>query len=141
MNEIRLIFHYAFKLTPFSTSQGTCFRPCLLVKLSYDTNAIELNCMVDTGADFSMFDLVVAEALGIPSKELILDKASVQEGEVPVWFCPITVTVLGISFSCRAAFIKNPKWPPVLGRDTVFSKFQFAFRQSVRQFYASSKVS
>ncbi|MBI2907870.1 MAG: hypothetical protein HYX92_09465 [Chloroflexi bacterium] len=141
MSEIKLVFHHAFKLTPCQTSQGTCFRPLLPVRLSYNASVLDLNCMIDTGADFSMFDYGVAEALGIPVTGLMLDRATTREGEIRAWYCPVTITLLGVSLGCRVAFINNPKWPPVLGRDTVFSKFQFAFRQSVRQFYASSKVS
>lgn len=138
-SEERLTFEHIFKLTAVNTTQGKCYRPLLTIRISYGEKAIDLEAMVDTGADFSTFNKDVAKSLHIPEEQLILDHTTTLEGKTPMWYCPITITLLGHSYQCRAAFIDNPDWPPVIGRDTVFSRAQFAFRQSINRFYVSSK--
>lgn len=135
--EIRLIFHRSLRFTSVATTQGTCLRPLLPVRLSYNNRAVDVDAIVDTGADFSTFDRKIAKSLDIPDEQLILDEGTTLEGMVRMWYCPITISFMGRSYECRAAFINNPKWLPVLGRDTIFSRLQFAFRQSIRQFYLS----
>lgn len=107
------------------------------MRLSYNNRAVDVDALVDTGADFSTFDRKIAKSLDIPDEQLMLDEGSTLRGMVRMWYCPITISFMGRSYECRAAFINNPKWPPVLGRDTIFSRLQFAFRQSIRQFYLS----
>ena len=134
-----MVFEQVFKLTAVNTTQGKCYRPLLTIGISYGEKAIDLDAMVDTGADFSTFNRDVAKSLDIPEEQLILDNATTSAGKTPTWYSPITITILGNSYECRAAFIDNPDWPPVIGRDTVFSRTQFAFRQSMNTFYVSAK--
>lgn len=137
MAEIRLVFNHAQRLTRVSTTQGPVQRPMLSVRLSYNGNSIDIDAMVDTGADFSTFCKGVAASLGIPNDQMILDELTTYQKGVPAWFCPIGIDFLGKHFDCRACFIDNPEWPPVIGRETIFSKLKFGFRQSVNHFYIS----
>jgi hypothetical protein len=138
-SEATLTFEHIFKLTTIDTTQGKCYRPLLTIRISYGEQAIDVDAMVDTGADFSTFNKGVAKSLHIPDDQLILDDGTTLEGRTPMWYCPITITLLGHSYQCRAAFIDNPDWHPVIGRDTLFSRAQFAFRQSINRFYVSNK--
>ncbi len=138
MAEIRLVFDHALRVTRVNTTQGQVLRPMMQIRLSYNSSSIDLDAMVDTGADFSTFYSGIAASLDIPECEMIPDALIAQKQGVQAWFCPIVIDVLGRRFDCRACFIDNPEWPPVIGRDTVFSRFKFGFRQSVGQFYISS---
>ncbi len=138
-SEASLTFENIFKLKAVYTNQGMCYRPLLTIRISYGEEAIDLEAMIDTGADFSTFDKGVAKSLHIPEEQLIIDDMTTLKGKTTTWYCPITITFLGHSYQCRAAFIDNPDWPPVIGRDTVFSRAQFAFRQSINRFYVSTK--
>jgi hypothetical protein len=135
--EIRLTFQHLIRFTPVSTQQGTCLRPILPIRLTYGSKSIDVNALIDTGADFSTFDKGIARSLEIPDDQLILDQINTIGGMTKTWYCPLTIIIMGKSFNCRCAFVDNPSWPPVIGRDTIFSRMQFAFRQSLRQFYFS----
>lgn len=135
MAEIRLVFDHAQRLTRVSTTQGQALRPILPVRLSYNGNSIDLDAMVDTGADFSTFYKGIAASLGIPDNELIRDEVMTIKQGVQAWYCPIIINFLGRRFDCRACFVDNPEWLPVIGRETIFSRLKFGFRQSVGQFY------
>ena len=137
MAEIKLAFDQTLKLTPLDTTQGRCLRPMLPVRLSYNENSIDLDAMVDTGADFSHFPNYIAQSLGIPEDELIPDTVITLKKGDSAWFCPIGISFLGKTFNCRACFIDNRDFPAVIGRDTIFSRLKFAFRQSIGQFYIS----
>lgn len=137
MAEIKLAFDQTLKLTPVDTTQGWCLRPMVPVRLSYNENSIDLDAMVDTGADFSTFPMPIAESLGIPEDELIWGALITLKKGDSTRFYPIDISFLGKSFNCRACFIDNPEWIPVIGRDTIFSRLKFAFRQSIGQFYIS----
>jgi hypothetical protein len=134
---VKLDFEYAYKLTQFNTSQGSYFRPVLPVRLCYQNEQIDTDAMVDTGADISMFQLDIARALNIPDDQLRKDKFILAIGTVDAWLFPLHIIVQGTLINCRCAFVDNPKWPNVLGRETIFSKMKFAFRQEARQFYLS----
>ena len=134
-SEIRLSFQRSARFTPVKTTQGECLRPILPIRLSYGSKSVDLNAIVDTGADFSTFQMGVAKSLDIPDDQLILDNGTTLSGRTKMWYCPITISLIGKSYECRAAFVDNPDWLNVIGRDTIFSKMQFAFRQSIRQFY------
>lgn len=136
-SEIRLTFQRSARFTPVRTAQGMCLRPILPIRLSYGGKSVDVNAMVDTGADFSTFDIRVAKSLDIPDDQLMLDSGTTLTGATKMWYCPITISLMGRSYECRAAFVNNPDWLNVIGRDTIFSKMQFAFRQSIRQFYVA----
>lgn len=141
MDEIRLFFDTVHKMTPVRIMQGQVLRqvlrPMLLVRLSYDQTALELYAMVDTGADFSTFHRGIATSLGIPDARMIPVKIRTLSQGVGAWFCPIGIDFQGKNFVCPAYFVDNPEWPPVIGRDVIFSRLKFAFRQSVGEFYIS----
>lgn len=138
MADIQLVFDHAHNLKPFNTTQGKVLRPMLSVRLTYNGNSIDVDAIVDTGADFSTFHKGVATVLGIPDKQMIPDRATMLKGKVPTWYCPIGIDFLGKHFDCLAGFVDNPEWAPAIGRETIFSGLKFAFRQSQGQFYISS---
>jgi len=133
----KLDFEYSYKLNPLKTLQGSTLRPMLPIRLCYQDEQLDINAMVDTGADLSMFQLDIARALKIPDDQLRQDKFILAAGKTDAWLFPLDIVVQGVQINCRCAFIDNPDWPNVLGRDTVFDKMKFAFRQGVRQFYLS----
>lgn len=137
MAEIRLVFDHTQRLTRVSTTQGQVLRPMLPVRLTYNGNSIDLDAMVDTGADFTTFYKGLAVSLGIPHEQMMLDNVTTLRQGVPAWFCPIGIDFLGKHFDCRACFVDNPEWLPVIGRETIFSRLKFGFRQSLGQFYIS----
>ncbi len=138
MAEIQLVFDHAYNLTSYRTTLGDVLRPMVSIRLTYNGTSLDVDAMVDTGADFSMFHKDVATSLCIPDKQMKLDGATTLRGKVPVWYCPIGIDVLGKHFDCLAAFVDNPEWIPTIGRATIFSMLKFGFRQSEGQFYISS---
>ena len=135
---IRLDFEHSHKVTEVNTNLGITYRPTLPVRLSYNEAKVDLDVILDSGADISMFQLDVAKILGIPNDLLIANPFELATGQVNGWLFPIDITICERTYSCRCAFIDNSKWLNVLGRETIFEKMKFAFRQGVRQFYFSS---
>ena len=138
MADIQLVFDHALNLTLFNTTQGKVLRPMLPVRLTYNGTSIDVDAIVDTGADFPTFYKGVATSLGIPDKQMKSDRATMLKGRVPTWYCPIGIDFLGKHFDCLAGFVDNPEWPAAIGRETIFSILKFAFRESQGQFYISS---
>lgn len=138
MSDIRLIFDHAHNLTRLSTRQGYVLRPMLPVRLTYNGKSLDVDAMVDTGADFSTFSKDVAISLDIPDSQMMLDNLTTLGGIAPAWYCPIGIDFLGKHFDCRACFLDNPQCLSVIGREVIFSSLKFAFRQSQGQFYISS---
>lgn len=70
MADIQLVFDHAHNLKPFNTTHGYVMRPMLPVRLTYNGISLDVDAMVDTGADFSTFSKKVAISLGILDSQM-----------------------------------------------------------------------
>lgn len=83
-------------------------RPVIPIEVIYKDIAVPYEVLVDSGADFCIFDAQIADILGI-------DIESGERGEVagitginaPIYFHNIEIKVGGWAFKIRAAFLKE----------------------------------
>jgi hypothetical protein len=137
MSKISITFDQTHKLKPINTSIGKVWRAILPIRLSYNNSSIDIEAMIDTGADFSTFSKDIAIGLGIPDDQMSKEITDFVSESKDTSYCIIQISLLGRQYDCQACFVENPKIPALIGRDTIFSKLQFAFRQSVHEFYVS----
>jgi hypothetical protein len=83
-------------------------RPVIPIEIVYEGRAVTYEVLVDSGADFCIFDAEIGELLGINVKEGEPQKVSGITGVVEFYYVhPVTIKVGGWSFSIKAGFLPN----------------------------------
>lgn len=111
--------------------------PIIDIKLFYKNKSLPQSVLslVDSGANFSILHMQVAEALGFDFKKLgkpTLGGTSVS-GFYKFWVLPelINVDIYGYSFCFKFSVIDNPDliWPCILGENSIFGVARLDFQK------------
>lgn len=83
-------------------------RPVVPIEVSYSDRSVPYEVLVDSGADFCIFDAQIAEILNIDvtSGEKMEVWGITGAGEV-YYIHPVTIVVGGWSYSIKAGFLSN----------------------------------
>lgn len=102
--------------------------PLIKVALIGPKEKIKMLALLDSGADYSLFSLEVAERLGIKKEEgKKISLQGVIGGEFPGYLHKVPVQVEGMRFNCRIVFSKVKT--ALLGRDNFFLPFLITFNE------------
>jgi hypothetical protein len=83
-------------------------RPVIPIEIVYKGRAVPYEVLVDSGADFCIFDAEIGDLLGINVKEGDPQKVAGITGVVESYYVhPVTIKVGGWSFSIKAGFLPN----------------------------------
>ncbi|MFH0713085.1 MAG: hypothetical protein V1722_01080 [Candidatus Micrarchaeota archaeon] len=113
-------FHYKYK--------GKWLKPIISIALKHGEKEIELDTVIDSGADYSILDANFAEQIGIPVTRFqqleIQGIASSLKGNL----INVKSKVLDEFFEMPALFVKNYSGPfNILGRKGFFEKHRITF--------------
>ncbi len=107
-------------------------RPIIPVKLSYERNSLNVAALIDSGADFCIFNTEIGERLGIPIKEgETLDFFGITKIPVKVYLHKIKLQVLGIDhlIEISAGFTEASGVVAILGQEGFFDNFRIKFEK------------
>lgn len=91
--------------------------------------------LLDSGADFSMLPVHMAEWLGVDLNSCPKDRSRGIEGSkegVAVWLGKIHVQICRYELEIRCLFSENPSCPYILGRADIFSHFNIHFNNNIK---------
>ena len=115
--------------------------PLIPVKVKGPLGAVELRCLVDSGAGFDSFPLSVAKEIGIPIESCTSDFVTGIGGRVPCYICEVEITIGLRSYKTEAQFLPSVpltsqegpvlrEIPPLLGRKNTFLNFKIVFDEA-----------
>jgi hypothetical protein len=117
--------------------------PFLWVRLAHGDSHIELDCLIDSGAGDSLFNVDVADAIGIdlsgaPEKEYLGINGEPLIGRIH----PVQLQVKGLSewIEIHAGFIEVDQIP-ILGQSGFFDNYEITFRRYNKRFEITSRTS
>ena len=99
------------------------------IKVRFDNADFDVQCLVDSGADFSIFSAAIGEAIGIDFSEWdpLTESVSGLVSEITSrkWRVPVTIHLGGVprGITIEAIFVDSPDINNILGRKTFFDKF------------------
>lgn len=111
--------------------------PIVDIQLSYKNKTLPqpVLSLIDSGANFSILHMEIAEALGLNLKKLGKPNlgGTSASGFYKFWVLPelINVDIYGYSFSFRFSVIDNPDliWPCILGENSIFGIARLDFQK------------
>lgn len=116
---------------------GFTHRPMVMVRV-FAGKVRDVPMLLDSGADYCMFPMLWAPVLGIDLSQVPPESVLGVGGQARTYFHDVDFEFLGQRVSgARVGFVEGYTWLPLLGRDPLFNRFQFAFRQSRLEFYAA----
>ncbi|HEU0046678.1 MAG TPA: aspartyl protease family protein, partial [Nitrososphaera sp.] len=105
---------------------GNHFLPALDVTLIGPSGEDDLVAIIDTGAEFSLFDGRRAAAIGL---DLTAGRRQIMgglAGEFIAWIHEVDLEIVGASFHCEVAFSDHHIQRELLGRHTFFTQVRIA---------------
>lgn len=111
--------------------------PIIDIKLAYKNKTLPqpVFSLIDSGANFSILHIEIAEALGFNLKKLGEPKSggTSVSGFYKFWVLPelLDVNIYGFSFNFKFTVIDNPGliWPCILGENSIFEVARLDFRK------------
>lgn len=87
---------------------GPYLRPVIPIKIKYKNHFISYEVLVDSGADFCIFDAEIGDLLKIPFETGKQDIVSGIAGQKAVYFIhPVEMEVGGWTYKIEAGFLRN----------------------------------
>ena len=105
-------------------------RPVILIEIIYKNKSVSYEVLIDSGADFCIFDAQIGDILGIPIKEgERFEVAGITGEKEPIYFHPLKIKVGGWEHKIKAAFLRKigPYGYGVVGQRGFFDKFIVKF--------------
>ena len=113
--------------------------PDALIPVTLKTRAglLKVQCILDSGADFTMFPRHMAELVGLDVARAPASRSMGIEGGsgIRTWLGAIDVTIGPHPLRLRCLFSSNERTPYLLGRADLFAAFSVTFdtsRQRIR---------
>ena len=112
-------------------------RPMLPVRLFNGDNHLDILALVDSGADYSLFNIEIAAALGIdlssaePHKTLGIGGEPIETVYVPI---ELEVKGAGERLTVEAGFINSKGVPALLGQHDFFQSYKVTFERAKERF-------
>lgn len=108
--------------------------PFIDIDLRYINNRKEgVMCLLDSGADKSVFPKDMGDELGIDFSEAkVVDPPTGIAGKIAAkcYSTPLRIEFLGTMFMTEVIWIDNPNISPVIGRIGFFDEFDVYFKQA-----------
>ena len=83
-------------------------RPVIPIEIIYKDKSVSYEVLIDSGADFCIFDAQIGEILGIPIEEgEKFEVAGITGDKEPIYFHPLEIRVGGWRYEIQGAFLKK----------------------------------
>ncbi len=119
-----------FSKYPAGDEKTTIIKPVITVRLIGPKKFQEIEAIIDSGADHSIFDMDFAKNLGLSfTKAKVEPFSGIGKGTIKVFTIPVEIQVVGIDkkVTIPIGFVKSPSFPPLLGLDGFFDNFVIKF--------------
>jgi len=115
--------------------------PLVVATLQGPSRAIELQCLVDSGADIDSFPVSVARKIGIPTEDCPTETIIGIGGQITCYLSEVKISIAGHSYKTEAQFLEPSRVvvhgqmvsrdiPPLLGRKNTFANFKIIFDEA-----------
>lgn len=107
-------------------------RPIIPVNITYKNNSLNISALIDSGADFCLFNTEIGRRLGIQVEEGNLYKFFGIEGSsIDVYLHSIKLQVIGIDYSVTmpVGFTESRGVIAILGQEGFFDNFRIKFER------------
>jgi Aspartyl protease len=106
-------------------------KPYLRITLSHNSSSVELDALIDSGADVSIFHASLAKALGLDVEAGLQQHFRGISGEpIPSYFHTLQLQVMGLSpIQVAVAFTDSPGVVALLGQADFFQAHQIKFER------------
>lgn len=109
------------------------YYPIVPVRLKYRLRAIETSGLLDSGATISVFDMALAEELGIKLKNKHRVPLEGVGGSIYGYIKKIRIEVAGSTITAPVVFVQQVGAPyHLLGRQGIFKHFEVSFLEKDR---------
>ena len=110
------------------------YRPILDVQLKYNNNKISTEALLDSGADYCVFEMGFGHSIGIDVESV---KPEITRGinnkDTRIYFHNVTVYIRGNPIQIRCGFLRNLA-VNLLGQDCIFDKYKVVFNHKEKYF-------
>ena len=120
-----------FQYIPFPTLYlGTSLRPIARVRMASSTDSVLIDLIIDSGADITLVDALVAQELGLepPTPDELYSLEGIGSG-MGVYYRQIKLTIGEYTFPCRIGILPSSNMTRILGQADVFDEFALEFRR------------
>lgn len=98
-------------------------------------------CLVDSGANVSLFHSDVAEALGLKLKKGLKQELGGVAGTITGYLHRVKCSIAGYPFYCRIVFSEEISTPcPIIGRLDFFESFNVTFDETDQRIYITPRI-
>jgi hypothetical protein len=119
----RVSFPYERALTPI----GFVWVPTARVQIGHRRNRLDLDMIVDTGADLSMIPYQIGFALGLRKGSVGSATLAGIAGSTPYLLKSVSLRIGPFRFPCRVAWAQTDEVPLLLGRTDVLDRLTATF--------------
>lgn len=105
-------------------------RPVIPIEIIYKNKSIPYEVLIDSGADFCIFDAQIGEILDVPIEEgEKFEVAGITGEKEPIYFHLLQIKVGGWEYKIKAAFLRKigPYGYGVVGQKGFFDNFVVKF--------------
>lgn len=108
-------------------------RPSITFQLKFGDRWKYFSALIDSGADFSIFPMYAAIALGINIKKLKKIQAEAADGDFfDIYKTTLEAKINNIFFQLPIGFSEKPNVNPLIGREGFFDTFKITFDHKKR---------
>src|SRR5579859_6208199 len=132
-------FHFPYR--KIRTDIGIIPYPLITVKLFAKKQLIDIDFVVDTGADITTLPKYLASELSIDLTKL--ERGSSQgigEGRIQTWETKIKIIIGNLDLKIRCSFVSSNKIPPLLGKLDIFDRFNLYFDNDKEELVLRKRV-
>jgi len=109
---------------------GEIYRPIVKFEIETKLGWIPIIAYVDSGADVTLLPASFIKALGIRvEEEEIKEIRGIGDAKVPVIVRDVKMRIGDVVFNAKVAIALIEDVPYLLGRESVFDRFEICFRQ------------
>lgn len=123
-----------FPFEEVRTGRGPVLRPKAVVRITGPSASLNVDCLVDSGADTSVLTWEVGQYLGwtVSPAENPVSLGGIS-GSLPCYVRTAEMDIGGVRFQGTVMWALSDDVPNLLGREDVFDRFDIAFRQHIRK--------
>jgi len=105
-------------------------RPVIPIEIVYKNKSVPYEVLIDSGADFCIFDAQIGDILGIPIEEgQKFEVAGITGEKEPIYFHNLVIEIGGWDYNIKVAFLRKigPYGYGVVGQKGFFDNFIVKF--------------
>ena len=105
-------------------------RPIARVRMASATDSVIIDLIIDSGADITLVDAVVAQELGLspPTPNELYNIEGIGTGSF-VYYRQIDMTIGEYTFPCRIGIMPSSNFTRLMGQADIFDRFAVEFRK------------